>query len=54
LRAEIIKSECYADNWADHPTLSPTVVSLPISPTDHFPIICSSKITNSPTAPTSK
>jgi len=32
-------------------TLSPTVISLPISPTDHFPIICSLKITNSPTAP---
>jgi len=29
-------------------TLSPTVTSLPISPTDHFPIICSLKITNSP------
>jgi len=27
-------------------TLSPTVISLPISPTDHFPIICSLKITS--------
>jgi len=43
-------------------TLSPTVIYLPISPTDHFPIIlttkrtplltiCSLKITNSLTAP---
>jgi len=32
-------------------TLSPTVFSLPISPTDHFPIICSLKTTNYPTAP---
>jgi len=35
-------------------TLSPTVPSLPISPTDHFPIICSLKITNSRTAPITK
>jgi len=35
-------------------TLSPIVISLPISPTDHFPIICSLKITNSPTAPKTK
>jgi len=35
-------------------TLSPTVISLPISPTDHFPIICSLKITNSLTAPMTK
>jgi len=27
---------------------------LPISPTDHFPIICSLKITNSPNAPINK
>jgi len=33
---------------------SPTVISLPMSPTDHFPIICSLKITNSPTAPITK
>jgi len=32
-------------------SLSPTVTSLPISPTDHFPIIWSLKIPNSPTAP---
>jgi len=31
-------------------TLSPTV-TLPISTTDHFPVICSLKISNSPTAP---
>jgi len=30
-------------------TLSPTVISLPISPTDHFPIICSLKFTDPPT-----
>jgi len=35
-------------------TLSPTVITLPTSPTDHFPIICSLKITNSPTAPITK
>jgi len=35
-------------------TLSPTVNSLPISPIDHFPIKCSLKITNSPTAPITK
>jgi len=35
-------------------TLSPTDISLPISPTDHFPIICSLKIANSPTAPITK
>jgi len=35
-------------------TLSPTVISLPILPTDHFPIICSLKITASPTAPIAK
>jgi len=35
-------------------TLSPTVTSLPISPTDNFSIICSLKITNSPTAPKTK
>jgi len=34
-------------------TLSPNVTSLP-SPTDHFPIICSLNITNSPTAPIKK
>jgi len=28
-------------------TLSPTVISLPILPTDYFPIICSLNITNS-------
>jgi len=32
-------------------TLSPTVITWPISPTDHFPIICSLKITYSPTVP---
>jgi len=32
-------------------TLSPTVTSLPISPTDHFPVIRSLNITNSPTTP---
>jgi len=32
-------------------TISPTIISLPISPTDYFPIICSLKSTNSPTAP---
>jgi len=30
--------------------LSPTVIHLPVSPTDHCSIICSLKITNSPTA----
>jgi len=35
-------------------TLSPTVISLPISPTDHFLIIYSLKITNSPTVPITK
>jgi len=35
-------------------TLSPTVISLPISPTDHFPIICSLQITNCPTSPITK
>jgi len=29
-------------------TIPPMVSSLPISPTDQFPIICSLKITNSP------
>jgi len=35
-------------------TLSPTVISFSISPADHFHIICSLKITNSPTAPITK
>jgi len=35
-------------------TLSPTVTYLPISRTDHCSIICSLKITNSPTAPITK
>jgi len=35
-------------------TLSPTVIYLPISLTDHFPITCLLKITNSPTAPITK
>jgi len=35
-------------------TLSPTVIDMPISPTVYFPIICSLKITNSPTAPMTK
>jgi len=39
---------------SDNSTLSPTVISFPISPTDHLPIICSLKITNSPTAPMTK
>jgi len=39
---------------AANSTLSPTVNSLPISPKDHFPIICSLKITKSPTAPITK
>ena len=34
--------------------LSPTVISLPISPTDHLPIISSLKITASPTTPITK
>ena len=35
-------------------TLSPTVTSLPISPTDHFPIMSSLNITASPAAPITK
>jgi len=35
-------------------TLSSTVISLPISLIDHYPIICSLKITNSPTSPITK
>jgi len=35
-------------------TSSPTVISLPISPIDHFPIIRSWKILNSPTAHNNK
>jgi len=35
-------------------TLSSTVISMPISLTDYFPIICSLKTTNSTTAPITK
>jgi len=41
-------------NLTQHVSLSPTVISLPISSTDHFPIICSLKITYSPTVPKTK
>jgi len=35
-------------------TVSLIVIAVPISPKDHFSIICSLKITNSPTAPITK
>ena len=37
-----------------HSTLSPTLTCLPVSPTDHFPIICSLNIIPSPAAPITK
>jgi len=48
----------YIYSWSCHyicySMLFPIVMSLPISPTDHFPFICSLKITNSPSVPITK